>query len=290
VPLFRRRRKAAPSAAGRGAPGRATERGFDWRSYDAVAQEYERALAPHTQRVVADLLDVAGLRSGEHLLDVGAGTGRGVEAAAQRGALATGVDSAQRMLEVALHRNGILALAAADVVDLPFDVETFDVVVSTLTLPYFVDMKGALFELLRVLRPGGRLAVATWANEDDQLSRTWRELVDESVGVEVVRDAIKDEAPWAELVGDKTRLEGLLRDAGLHPVDVERRDYRFEMSREDYLLGHEIEATGRFVRSMLGPQLWESFRERARATFAERYPGELLGDSRAALLAVGRKP
>jgi ubiquinone/menaquinone biosynthesis C-methylase UbiE len=290
VPLFRRRRDAAPSTAERGAPGRATERGFDWRSYDAVAQEYERALAPHTQRVVADLLDAAELRAGERLLDVGAGTGRGVESATERGAVAFGVDAAPHMLEVARHRKGILALAAADVVDLPFDAEIFDIVVATFTLPYFVDMKGALFDLLRVLRPGGRLAVATWANEEDQLSRTWLELVDEAVGVEVVRDAIKDEAPWTELVGDKSRLEGLLRDAGLHPVEVERRDYRFEMPPEDYLLGHEVEATGRFVRSMLGPPLWESFRERARATFADRYPGERLGDSRAALLAVGRKP
>jgi hypothetical protein len=76
---------------------------------------------------------------------------------------------------------------------------------------------------------------------------------------------------------------------GLHPVRVERREYRFQLSLEDYVTGREIAASGRFVRDMLGPEGWDSFRERARARFRERFPDPLI-DFRDVLLAVGTKP
>lgn len=284
---FKARRQGAPAPRD-AAPGRAQER-FDWRSYDAIAEDYERVLAPHTARVASDLLALAEVRPGERVLDVGTGTGRGVEAAAAAGAVAAGVDSASRMLTVGRRRRADIALAAAEVINLPFRDAAFDVVIATFALAYFEKLDTALFDAMRVLKPGGRLAVSAWTDEEDELSATWRRLAEETVGVEVLRQGIKDEAPWQEALADRARLEGVLRDVGLRPVRVERRDYRFTMAREDYLVGHEIEATGRFVRKMLGPNLWESFRARTRQAFAERFP-EQIGDFRYALLAVGAKP
>ena len=88
---------------------------------------------------------------------------------------------------------------------------------------------------------------------------------------------------------DPRRLEETLRDAGLRPVVVERRQYRFEMSPEDYVTGREVAASGRFLRDMLGSQMWESFRERVRTSFRERFPDPLV-DFRDVLLAVGTGP
>jgi SAM-dependent methyltransferase len=281
---FRSRGKsdAAPRA---GVPGGPSER-FDWRSYDAIAEDYERVLAPHTARVAADLVALADLRPGERVLDLGTGTGRGVEAA---GAAAIGLDSAPHMLMVGRRRRADIALAAGEVINLPFREATFDVVIANFSLAYFEKLDTALFDVMRVLAPGGRLAASAWTDEEDELSAAWRRIAEDTVGVDVLRQGIKDEAPWEETLADRARLEGVLRDAGLRPVRVERRDYRFTMPREDYLVGHEIEATGRFVRRMLGPELWGSFRARTRQVFAERFP-EQIGDFRYALLAVGTKP
>jgi hypothetical protein len=80
-----------------------------------------------------------------------------------------------------------------------------------------------------------------------------------------------------------------LRGAGLHPVSVERREYRFQISREEYIAGRETAASGRFVRDMLGEDGFRAFGERVRAAFAERFP-EQLTDFRDVLLAVGTKP
>ncbi len=274
------------------APGRERETGFDWRSYDAVAEDYDRTHAPHTRMVAADLLAVAEVRSGERVLDIGAGTGAGTkEAAAITGpeGLTIGVEPAVRMLEVSRRARPELVVVAAEVLDLPLQDGAFDVAMACFTLPYFTKLDTALFDLLRALRPGGRLAVSTWAAGEDQFMRAWRELVEEAVGIEVLRGAIKEETPWAEALSVPAKLEAVLRDAGLRPVRVEKREYRFRMSREDLIVGLETEAVGRFVRSMLGPKLWEGFRQRVRRTFAERFPEHLV-DLRDALLALGMKP
>ena len=87
---------------------------------------------------------------------------------------------------------------------------------------------------------------------------------------------------------DKHKLEETLRDAGLHPVRVEAREYKLGLSREDYLQGRAGSVSGRFIKDMLGDDGWRSFLDRARAVFEERFP-ERLTDFRDVLLAVGTK-
>jgi ubiquinone/menaquinone biosynthesis C-methylase UbiE len=264
----------------------------DWRSYDEVAADYERVHAPLTRQPAADLLALAGARAGERVLDVGAGTAVGVELAGRSvspGGLAIGVDPAVEMLVVARRARPGALVAGAEAINLPFREATFDVVTANFTLAYFTKLDTGLFDLVRVLRPGGRLAASAWAAGEDELTRTWRQLAEEAVGREILTTGLADEAPWAKRLSDAARLEATLRDSGLRPVRVERREYRMSLSREDYLVGQETEAAGRFVRMMLGPALWESFRERARRAFAERFPEQLV-DLRDVLLGVGTKP
>jgi hypothetical protein len=70
---------------------------------------------------------------------------------------------------------------------------------------------------------------------------------------------------------------------------VEKRTYKVEMSLEDYVVSHEVEAVGRFVRAMLGDRLWEGFKARVRQAYRDRF-GEQIVDFRYAFLAVGTKP
>lgn len=265
---------------------------FDWRSYDEVAEIYHRVHAPYTVQVASDLLAFAEVGAGARVLDVGTGTGTALEIVEERvggGGVAIGVDPAPRMLVVGhRHRSG-LRLAAAEAIDLPFGDATFDVAMAVFVLPYFAKLETGLFDVMRVVRPGGRLVASAWAEGEDDLHRTWRELIEHAVGREVLRSSVKDEVPWAERLADPGRFEEVLRAARLRPVRVERRRYRFAMSREDYVTAHEVEASGRFVRRMLGEAGWERFRERARATYAERFPEQIV-DFREALLAVGTKP
>lgn len=290
---FRGRRGAARSKeARRDAPGRAVERDFDWKSFDAVASPYERVLAPQTAEVGRDLLNLAEVKPGERVLDVGTGTGAVVEAASEivgAAGIAAGVDPSIGLLRAGRAARPGVAVAAADVLDLPFFDETFDAELANFALPYFRKLDTSLHDVLRILRPGGRFAASVWTGVEDEFTRTWRGFVEEAVGKEVLRGALKEEAPWTESLADPKRLEEVLRDAGLRPVRVERRSYRFHLSRDAYVEALEAEAPGRFVRSMLGSRLWEGFRDRVRAGFAQRFPEHMV-DLRDAHLAVGRKP
>ena len=260
----------------------------DWRSYDAVAGSYARVHAPRLAEPARDLVEIAAVRDGWRVLDVGTGTGVAAIAAETAGARVVGIDEAQGMLRQALSANGELRLAAAQAIDLPFRDGSFDAVLANFVIAHFAKYKTALFDMLRVTREGGRLAVTAWADGTDDLTRTWLELVETVVPREVLQPAMDQRLPWRERFRNRGPLEEALMEAGVRHVRTEVRRYRFSYTLDEYLEGLGTWATGRFVRSMLGEQGFAAFLQRARAVFAERF-ADPLNDSREVLFASGTK-
>ncbi|MFY9586152.1 MAG: methyltransferase domain-containing protein, partial [Actinomycetota bacterium] len=203
--------------------------------------------------------------------------------------LVVGIDLSVAMLLVASRARPGLRLLAAEAIQLPFRDGAFDAVLANFVLPEFTRWDTALFDLIRVLKPGGALAASVWRTDDDELSRTWRALVERTVGQEMLRSAIREATPGVERFGDPARFDDTLRQSGLRPVRVERRTYRFTMTRDEYVDEQSTRALGRFVRGMVGESGWASFLDGARAAFASGF-GENVEDSRDVLLAVGTKP
>jgi ubiquinone/menaquinone biosynthesis C-methylase UbiE len=252
---------------------------------------YERVRSPITAPVAADLIALAEPAPDARVLDVGSGTGAAVEAASRAvpGGLVVGVDRSLEMLAEGRRARPATRAAAAEAIQLPFRDASFDVVLANFVIAEFARYDTALFDLLRVLRPGAKLAASTWMNESDELSGLWRRLVEETIGQELARSAMQDAAPWAERFGDRAQLDATLRDAGFRPVHVERRSYRFEMSRDDYVDEQSTRTHGRFVREMLGEVSWRTFIERVRAAYTASF-GDHVSDTREVLLAVATKP
>lgn len=263
----------------------------DWRSYDGVAEIYERIHAPRLTDPARDLVRAANPAPGARVLDVGTGTGvAAAEAAAVVGETGrvVGIDASTQMLAVGRRARPALRLLAAQAIDLPFRDGSFDAVLGNFVLAHFTKYQTALWDMLRVLRPGGRLALNAWSDGQDELTRVWLETVWSVVPREVLDAAIADAVPWQQRFRQRETLEETLMDAGLRHVRVEQRQYRFSYTLDDYVDGLSTWATGRFVRSMLGDG-WASFRARARATFAEQFP-DPVNDYRDVLVAVGTKP
>ncbi len=106
------------------------------------------------------------VHAGEHVLDVAAGSGNAAISAARRGARVTASDFVESLLEVAQRRAEVeglsLATTVADAQALPFEDESFDVVLSTFGAMFAPDQQRAAGELLRVCRPAGRIGLANW--------------------------------------------------------------------------------------------------------------------------------
>jgi len=263
----------------------------DWRSYDGVAETYERIQAPRLSEVARDLVAMSEVRSGDRLLDVGTGTGvaavAGADAAGHDG-LSVGVDVSVGMLRTGRRDRPDLRLVAGSAIDLPFRDRTFDAVVANFVVSHFTKYQTAMFDMLRVLKHRGRLALSSWADKPDDLQKTWSELVEASVGPGLLADARARAVPWADRFADRTAIEETMIDAGLRHVRTERREYRFVYPLSDYVEGLGTWSTGRFVRSMLGEDGWRRFLERAQATFADRF-ADPVNDFREVWLAVGIK-
>jgi len=246
---------------------------------------------PLTGAAAADLVELADPPTGARLLDVGTGTGVAAAAAKERlGAEGTvvAVDLAPNMLAVGARKRPGISFAAADAVDLPFLAATFDVVTANFLIALVTRYDTVLFDMIRVLKPGGRIALTWWGTGQDEYQKTWRALCEEAVGQEMLDDAVAGMMPWNDRFSERASFDETLRNAGLHPVRIEAREYRAQMSREDYLVHRSTSASGRFVRRMLGEDGWRRFMDRARAEYAERFP-EQLNDFRDVLIAVGTK-
>lgn len=113
-----------------------------------------------------DVVAAAGVRAGQRVLDVGAGTGNATLPAAAAGADVVGTDVTPELLTAGERAAAARGLAVtwqlADVQDLPFPDDSFDVVLSTVGAMFAPDHDAAARELLRVCRPGGTLALAAW--------------------------------------------------------------------------------------------------------------------------------
>jgi ubiquinone/menaquinone biosynthesis C-methylase UbiE len=262
----------------------------DWRSYDQVAETYDRVRVPVHEGPARDLVALVQPPPGGRVLDVGTGTGVAAAAAAEAvgpGGLVVGIDPSLPMLGLARDR-GIRVLASR-AIDLPFADATFDTVVASFVIFFFPRYETGLFDMSRVLRPRGRLGVTTWGTRDDEFSTTWRQVAEGYAPRELLRGAIQKVAPWEELFSDPSRLTDTLRTAGLREVDVQARNYRTTQSIEDYLAGRETSAQGRFLKDSLGPDLWDRFRQRVEAEFRSRF-ADPLGDTVDVLIGVGTKP
>jgi ubiquinone/menaquinone biosynthesis C-methylase UbiE len=176
--------------------------------FDELAADYDRFRIGYAPELY-EALEAHGIGAGTHVLDVAAGTGLATRELVARGAHVTGIDISQPMLELARQHvaNATFVLGRAE--ELPFADAAFDAAVSAQSFHWF-DRSRALAELVRVVRPGGTIAI--WWKElmrGDTL-RLVREEVSHEVGVPLM--------PPITSEGFDAFEESVLVDRSLHVI------------------------------------------------------------------------
>jgi SAM-dependent methyltransferase len=188
-----------------------------------AATAYEALFVPALFGPWAPIVaDLARIKTGDRVLDIACGTGvLAREAAARTGqeGHVAGLDPHAGMLAVARDLSPAIDWREGTAEALPFPDRSFDVVVSQFGLMFFTDRDKAIHEMLRVMVPGGRCAVAVWdAIENAPPFAVLVGLLDRIAG-KAAGDALR--APF--VLGDRRALAALFSGAGATSVDVTTR-------------------------------------------------------------------
>jgi len=168
-------------------------------------------------RVVA----AAALQPGQRVVDVACGTGvLAMEAAlaTSPGGQVVGVDLNAGMLAVARRKGSNIDWREAPAEALPFEAESFDAAVSQFGLMFFENKPAAIAQMWRVVRPGGRLAIAVW----DSLDNTPGYSAITSLLARLFGDDVAALLKSPYSLGDPNTLRALLARAGVTDLEVQR--------------------------------------------------------------------
>jgi ubiquinone/menaquinone biosynthesis C-methylase UbiE len=231
---------------------------LDAASYDDAAAEFDRLTERFNGPLAARILELAGLQPSDHVLDVGTGTGL---VALRAGALAQngrviGIDHSAGMLEqgsAKARQSGLgdaVIFRQMDAEQLEFPDRSFDVVLSLYALFHFPNLRAAVKEMHRVLRPGGRVVIGVGAgpslfswNSIPEAIRAASERVAAVRGrlliapqflLRLMRE--HGVAPQEEHQpgGSRTKVARLMRQAGFKRVHRRWQGHREELDPEEF--------------------------------------------------------
>jgi ubiquinone/menaquinone biosynthesis C-methylase UbiE len=174
-----------------------------------AAAEYDRLAVPIQFAAPAnDLVKRLNLAAGARVLDVGAGTGAAtVPATTVVGptGFVIGADAAPEMLQV-LRNKGPYHAVAAEAPRLPFGDCAFDAVLASFVVTHFKDYRDGLADMVRVLRPGGRLGLTTWGNSPNPAAQCWTNVAGRFVNTDELKEAFESAIPWADWFSNDANL------------------------------------------------------------------------------------
>ena len=195
-------------------------------AWDVIAEGYDRHVAPQEEQLADEALGLVGLKAGERFLDVAAGTGGLSLPAARLGAKVLATDWSPAMIEAfrARAREEGLTDAEGRVMDcqaLDLEEDTFDVTGSQFGVMLVPDQPGALREMVRVTRPGGRVLLIAYGQPGE--FEVLQSFISALHAVLPDFPGLPDDPPPLEFqVSDPQVLRRRLTEAGLRDVDVVR--------------------------------------------------------------------
>jgi SAM-dependent methyltransferase len=248
--------------------------------YDQGASAYEALWSPVILPPAAVLVRSLGLRGRCMIADIGAGTSAllGPIGSAAPAARVVALDASTRMLRIARTRRGASAVLA-DALALPLADGTVDAVILAYVLFHLADPARAAAEAARVLRPGGRAGIITWAWErQPRASTVWDQVLAEA-GVPL--------APLRRVnsgLDQPGAVDALLRSAGLRPERIWHDRLHHEWDRSSFWELASGSGSNRIRLSQLSSVARAGVLARLTSTLSQLGPATSCGKARSSAL------
>lgn len=183
-------------------------------SFDVAADAYDRFMGRYSLLLSPQLADLAGVRHGQRVLDVGCGPGAlTAELVTRLGAAAVAaVDPSEPFVAAALARHPGVEVLRASAEHLPFADRSFDAALAQLVVHFMSDPVAGLTEMARVTRRDGVVAACVWDHAGGQgpLSSFWQ----------AARELDPDVEDESQLAGAREgHLAELFDTAGLREIE-----------------------------------------------------------------------
>ena len=224
----------------------------NWESVAPGWGRHAEFLEARAEPLAARMLELADLRPDDRVLDLAGGPGGlGVLAARQAGTVVIS-DIAPGMIAIASARAEAAGLANVQTRVLDLEAidepdEAYDVVLCRDGIMLVPEPDRAAAEVRRVLRDGGRFAVAVWGPPQ---RNPWLSLIFRAVGEQTGTPVPPPGTPGPFSLGDAGQLTELLAGAGLHDVAVEEVGVPYRAGSFDEWIGRSSELAGPVAQTL----------------------------------------
>lgn len=227
-----------------------------------TATAYEDLLVPALFQPWANrLAQTDEIKSSHTILDVACGTGVLARAITRRGngKRISGLDLNPGMLAVASQKNPGIHWQQGNAEALPFEDETFDVVLSQFGLMLFASPKKALEEMKRVLKPDGSIIIAVFDSiHNIPAYHMISDLFEQEIGPSVA-DALR--SPFS--MGNTEVLQALLSEVGLTNAEISTQKEIARFSSPEHMVFSDVKGWFPFAQIQLDDQTIQSIVQKA---------------------------
>ena len=260
-------------------------------TYDSIAEIYQRLAVPLVFLSPAkDLLAALKLSPDANILDVGAGAGAAAQAIKSikgfKGKLVE-LDISLEMLQTS-EATATISKVAGRVPGLPFCDNSFDAVISNFVLSHVLKYREAITDMVRVLRPSGKIGIASWDNDKNNYSELWNETAESVIGKVRLSKVVSEFMPSRDIFTNPENTSELLKEAGVKDIEIHKSESTVKTTISDFIEMKSVMLQGRYIKSKLGAERFKEFRRRIVENFNEQF-NDPVEYPRFAYIVVGAK-